>query len=257
MPGMSRPLPYIVLLAKVAAVVAWFLGLPTGPALLLFFGPGLVLLWHVLVPSAQGLGRVFTHFETNQPEVWLTIDDGPDEQDTPRALDLLDKHGARATFFLIGERAARLPQLVQEIQRRGHSIGHHTHTHPAGTFWCSPPYRVRAELDHAFDAYAAGGARPQWFRAPAGIKSLFLDRALQQRALTCVGWTVRSWDTVRKDPRQVVTTVTNAIRPGAIVLLHEGARLHPAVRERALADLLTALTNKGFACIVPDPAQLR
>lgn len=255
---MSRALLLLVILGKAAAITAWLLGLIAfWSALACFFGFGLIMLYHLLVPGAQGLGRVYTRFVTDQPEIWLTIDDGPDETDTPRILDLLEKNGARATFFLVGERAARLPHLVEEILKRGHAIGHHSHTHPAGTFWCASPGRLQRELDDALNFFAAHRLRPQWFRAPAGIKNLFLDRALRERALACVGWSVRSWDTVRRDPRRVVDGVMRRIRPGAIVLMHEGRRIHPSVRGHAIAGLLSALRARGFACVLPDASQLR
>ena len=65
-----------------------------------------------------------------RPEVWLTIDDGPDPEDTPRILELLAAHGARATFFVIGENAAAHPGLIRAIAAAGHEVAHHTHTHP-------------------------------------------------------------------------------------------------------------------------------
>ncbi len=130
---------------KGVAVIVW----RTAPAVsaVCFFGPDLFLLYALLAPSAQVLVRVFTRFETRAPAVCLTIDDGPDEADTPQLLDLLDRHQARAVFFLIGERAGRQPELVAEILRRGHAVGHHTQTHPVATFWCALP----GERIHLFE----------------------------------------------------------------------------------------------------------
>ena len=88
------------LAGKVAAVlVGW-----TAPvaALTLWFGPDALLAYHVFVPRAQGLVRMPRRFRADGREVWLTIDDGPDPADTPRLLELLAAHGARATFFVIG-----------------------------------------------------------------------------------------------------------------------------------------------------------
>ena len=190
-------------------------------------------------------------------EVWLTIDDGPDARDTPRILDLLDLHRARATFFLIGDRAARFPELVREILRRGHEIGHHTQTHPLGGFWCATPSSVRRELDQGLATLAAAGAQPRWFRAPAGIKNLFLPRALTERGLRCVGWNVRSLDSISRDPAWVLARVMRQVQPGSIVLMHEGPPLDARVRVRALELVLNELAARKIDCVLPAPAQLR
>ncbi len=245
------------LLAKVAAAGVWWGGGGAGLAAALFLAPDALVLYQLFVPSAQGVGRVFTRFATPKRELWLTIDDGPDPVDTPQILDLLDRHAARATFFLIGERAARHPALVSEILRRGHDIGHHTHTHPAVTFWCASPARLRAELDRAAAVFAAAGVRPRWFRAPAGIKHLGLATALAARGLDCVGWTVRSGDCVTGDPRRVAARVLRALSPGTIVLVHEGPSARPAVRVRAIALILEGCSARSYRCDLPEQAQLR
>lgn len=240
---------------KVVAVLLWRQGGSPYIAAAAFFLPDVVLLYQLLAPSAQWVCRVFTHFATDRPEICLTIDDGPDEEDTPRILDLLDRHGARATFFLIGERAVRHPDLVAEIRRRGHEIGHHTHTHPLESFWCAGPLRVRAELDGSLPLFQSVSSR--WFRPPAGIKSFFLARALAERDLRCVGWSVRSRDTMSRDPGAVAERVMKRVQPGSIVLMHEGASLDPRVRVRALELLLEGLAARRFACVTPRLEQLR
>ena len=252
-----RPLLVLNLLGKIVALALWFSTDRVALGLLFFFVPDLPVLYHLLVPSAQGLGRVFTRFDTDRRELWLTIDDGPDPDDTPRILDLLDQHRARATFFVIGARAARNPGLIAEILRRGHEIGNHTYTHPVGTFWCATAARLGAELDRATAALAASGVRPRWFRAPAGIKHLQLDHALKSRGLQCVGWTVRSGDCVGRRPEKVAARVMRQLQPGAIVLVHEGASVRPAMRVRAIALLLEACTARNFRCVLPTLAQLR
>ena len=84
-----------------------------GAGAILFFAPDPWVFLQFFLPSAQGFGPAITSFETERREVWLTIDDGPDPSSTPRVLDLLRKHGARATFFVIGEQVARHPELAR------------------------------------------------------------------------------------------------------------------------------------------------
>ena len=251
------PLLVFALAAKVTASALWLAGVKPRLAAVCFFGPDPFVLWALLAPSAQGLVRVFTHFATDQREVWLTIDDGPDPDDTPRLLDLLDRHGAKATFFVIGERAARHPKLVREIVRRGHEVAHHTHSHPLTTFWCASPTRLESELDRGMAALRECGVRPRWFRPPVGIKHLLLARALAARDLRCVGWTVRSGDCRVTSPEALAAAVTPRLRAGAIVLLHEGPGVTANVRVTGIARVLEACAAQGFACVIPQAEQLR
>lgn len=253
---MLRPILLYALVAKLVAAAFW-LASRREAAIIFFFAPDPFILYALFVPSAQGLVRVFTRFVSDRPAVWLTIDDGPDENDTPRILDLLEEHRARATFFVIGERAARWPHLVTEITRRGHQVGHHTHTHPTAAFWCATPRQLAAELDCALDVLGRLGIRPQLFRAPVGIKHLFLARALDRRGLHCVGWTVRSGDCLSKSPERLVAGIARRLHSGAIILLHEGPSVSPAVRIKGIALLLDTLKARGFACEIPALHQLR
>lgn len=252
-----RPL-IVIFLIKLFALALWPVGLPSMWACLLFFVPDLWVLYHVFVPGASGIVRTYTRFITDRPEVWLTIDDGPDEQDTPRILDLLDQHEARATFFLIGKRSARHPALVAEIARRGHEIGHHTHTHRSYTFWCATLKQVGNELDAAFTALTPpNGPPPRRFRAPVGIKNLFLSHALAQRNLTCIDWNLRSLDSVSPSSEQIAARVLGRIRPGAVLLMHEGPWLHDEVRVTAMSRVLDGLRARGLRCVIPTDDQLR
>lgn len=226
-------------------------------ASLLFFGVDLWVLYNLFVPSAQGLCRNFTRFKTTHREVWLTIDDGPDLVDTPLILDLLDRHDAKATFFVIGERAALHPKLLTEITLRGHEIGHHTQTHPVMTFWCASQDRVHRELDRTLTVLRAAGVRPRWFRSPVGIKNFLLPAALAERKLACVGWSIRSGDCLSRQPERVAARVRRHLRPGAIVLMHEGPSVPPAVRVKAIRLVLEALTADNYRCVLPKPDQLR
>jgi len=254
---MSRAILLASGIAKAAAVLLWTVASWRLAAVAVFFLPDLLIIRGIFVPSAREVCHVFTRFETARPEVWLTIDDGPDGDDTPRILDLLDRHRAKATFFLVGERAALFPHLVSEILRRGHDVGHHTHTHPVAAFWCASPARVRTELDDGLEALRRAGASPRWFRAPVGIKSPFLAGMLKGRGLCCVGWSVRSLDTIGSDPERVALRVTRAVRPGSIVLMHEGPSLDRRVRVRALELLLGQLTARVISCVLPGKGQLR
>lgn len=250
-----RPLFAAVAIIKLCAVLLWTSGVPLGWCLALFFSGGALAMWHLFAPNAQGLVRVVTRFspsERGAREVWLTIDDGPDPEDTPRILDLLDQHQARATFFVIGERAARHPALIADILRRGHEIGHHTRSHPLCGLWAHSPARLAAELDVDFGAAPI----PARFRAPVGIKNLFLARALAARALVCIGWSIRSGDSFARDPAAVAARMLRRLRPGSILLFHEGAFLRPEIRVEALRLVVEQARARGWRFVIPNPSRL-
>jgi peptidoglycan/xylan/chitin deacetylase (PgdA/CDA1 family) len=216
-----------------------------------------LVLYHLLVPGAQGFGRVYRSFETPDREVWLTLDDGPDPEDTPRVLALLAEYGARATFFVIGEHAERHPELIRAIQAGGHEIAHHTHTHPLASFWCATPARLRRELRPALEVLGALGVRPRWFRSPAGLNNFWLAKELQACDLARVGWSVRGLEYSSWDAQEVVERVAQRVVPGSIILMHEGPRMPGEVRLNALRGVLERLRATGYACVLPEATQLR
>jgi peptidoglycan/xylan/chitin deacetylase (PgdA/CDA1 family) len=242
------------LVGKAAALwVGWSAPLA---ALTLWFGPDLLFAYHVFAPNAQGLLRMHRRFATPRREVWLTIDDGPDPDDTPRLLELLAARGARASFFVIGEKAAAHPDLVRAIVDAGHEVAHHTHTHPIATFWCATPGRIARELDAGLAALRDAGVAPTRFRPPVGIKNPWLAGALGRRSLTAIGWSARGLEHWLGDADAVARRALAGVAPGAILLLHEGPRMPTPVRVHAIGRVLDRLHELGYQCVVPDPAQL-
>ena len=242
------------LAGKIAAVVVGWSAPAT--ALALWFGPDALLAYHVFAHQAQGLVRMHRRFTTPRREVWLTIDDGPDPEDTPRLLELLAADDAHATFFVIGEIAARHPELIRSITAAGHEVAHHTYTHPLKAFWCASPARVGRELDTGLEALGRAGVRPRRFRPPAGIKNLWLASALRQRGLTCVGWSARGLERWPGDAETVAARATRGVAPGSILLLHEGPRIPSAIRVEGIRRVLGRLREQGYRCVIPGPEQL-
>jgi peptidoglycan/xylan/chitin deacetylase (PgdA/CDA1 family) len=220
----------------------------------------ILLLYATLTPNSQWLGPVMRSFETDKPEVWLTIDDGPSPEHTVAMLDLLDRFGARATFFVIGRRAEQYPHLLTEILSRGHEIANHTYSHPIGTFWMAGPRRIGLEIDLGAELLRTGPGRPaRFFRAPVGLKNLFVHPEVDRRGLILVGWAVRGLDTVRRDPVQVARGILRDRKPGAIIVLHEGHRVakNPEFNPQCLELTLSGLTEQGYQCVIPQPERLR
>lgn len=239
---------------KILAILAVRTSWPL--ALVLWFLPELAFWYHLLVPRAQGFVRMHRRFVTSRPEIWLTIDDGPDPADTPRILALLAQHEARATFFVIGERAARHPELVRAMLAAGHEVAHHTQTHPLGTFWFASRQRLNRELDEALAVLGGLGARATRFRPPAGLKNIWLAAALKKRGLTCIGWSARGLELMPGGPERVASRATRNLGAGAILLMHEGPRVPGAIRVEGIRQVLERVKGKGFRCVVPTAEQL-
>lgn len=217
----------------------------------------------VFRPGCAWLGPVVTGFDAGgRREVWLTVDDGPDPADNPRMLDLLDRHGAKATFFLVGQRARRHPELVAAIRERGHGVANHTESHARAWFWGLGPRRVAWEVDRCREALGEtddGGCR-QLFRPPVGMQNPFLAPALARRGMRLIGWSARGLDGVNgHDPARTAARVLAGLRPGAIVLLHEGFRgpRGEQINVRGLELVLAGLAERGYAAVVPKFADAR
>lgn len=185
--------------------------------------------------------------------VALTIDDGPDPEVTPQVLAILDRSGARATFFCIGRQVASHPELAREIVARGHALENHSYSH-RHDFSLLGPRRIAQEIGEAQSTIRAiSGSAPRFFRAPAGLRSPLLEPALARAGLALVSWTRRGFDTVSGDPRRVLERLTRDLAAGDILLLHDGhaARTRsgaPVILE-VLPRLLDTLAAAGLATV--------
>ncbi|HST45999.1 MAG TPA: polysaccharide deacetylase family protein [Luteimonas sp.] len=230
-------------------LLAWWRG-PWPLALALTCTVHGILLWGVLRPGSRLFGPVLTRLPLHDRRIWLTIDDGPSD-DTEALLDLLDRHGARATFFLVGARATARPHLARAIAERGHGIGNHSQTHPQAWFWALGPRRMRAEVAQCQAALQAiTGHAPRWFRSVVGHTNPSVHPALHAHGLARVGWSARGFDAVEADPATVVARIERGLAPGAIVLVHEGAPHGRSVE--AVAQLLQRLDALGYATALPE-----
>ena len=246
---------WLLLAASQLAVVAiwwrygWRIGLP---AMLLSHLP---FLWGTLWPQSRLFGPALTRLPINERRVWLTIDDGPSD-DTLALLDLFDAHAAKATFFLVGARAATRPELVREIARRGHGIGNHSATHPSAWFWALGPRRMREEIVLCQTILQGiTGTAPRWFRAVVGMANPFVSAPLRDLGLARAAWNARGFDGVRHDVDGVVARIERDLAPGAIVLLHEGARHGRNVE--MIAALLQRMRAQGYTTVLPEDLESR
>ncbi len=236
-------------LAQAAVALAWWrYGAAIGVAALL--ASHAPFWWATFWPRASLFGPNLARLPTQEQCVWLTIDDGPSD-DTLAILDVLDAHGAKATFFLVGERAAVRPDAVREIARRGHSVGNHSMTHPSAWFWALGPWRLAREIGRTQTLLREIlGTSPRWFRGVVGMSNPFVFAALKAHRLARVSWCARGFDAVSTDPARVVARIERGLAPGAIVLLHEGAAHGGNVETIRL--LLQRLDALGYGAVLPE-----
>ncbi|MFE6867389.1 polysaccharide deacetylase family protein [Kitasatospora sp. NPDC057692] len=181
--------------------------------------------------------------------VALTIDDGPDPRHTPTVLALLEQYGIRATFFLIGENAVEHPGLVGEIAARGHHIANHTWTHP--DLRSLSEGKVRDELERTSDLlHRTTGKVPTWFRAPGGDWSATALRVSGELGMRPMAWSVDPRDWARPGTGVITDRILKDVRPGAIVLNHDGGG-DRSQTVAALKAYLPVLIDSGYYFTAP------
>ncbi|WP_395733688.1 polysaccharide deacetylase family protein [Prosthecobacter sp.] len=231
-------------------VVIWLAGHGQPLAAVLLFCTVLTTMTiGTLVPRCALFGRMIKRLPQAGNPVLLTIDDGPHPEHTPAILDILDRHRIKALFYLVGERAMQHPELVRDILARGHEIGNHTQTHPASTFWMLRPARLWREIAGCQETLAAlcPGQPPRFFRPPAGHHNLFTALIARSLGLRMMLWTARGFDGVLTDVPTITRRISHRLKPGAIVLIHEGTPVAVEVAE-AVASMMVA---SGLPCVPP------
>ncbi len=217
-------------------ILAYFVGSVASTPLLIWFNLPVVLavLWAVagflfyipsVIPNNRLFGPVITRFRTIRREVWLTIDDGPDPEDTPKSWIYLSQYQVHATFFLSSENVQR---SIQNLSGKffGRAI-----------LWVITHILTQMLLFgwHILLAFArksiacaevlssiTSHVQQSGFRAPVGMVNLFVHPALRRNKLRLIGWSSRGFDAVWTDPEKIVNRIWQEIVPGAIILFHEG-----------------------------------
>lgn len=173
---------------------------------------------------AQGLeARVMasvgtiTAVATRAPLAALTFDDGPDPEATPRLLEVLEGHGARATFFVVGEQARQHRELLARMAAAGHAIANHTWSHPG--FPLISMGEQRRQIRACADAIAPFGAR--LFRPPYGAQKRITYWNIRSLGYEVVTWSLMVGDWEYKSADELSASLIGGARPGAIILLHD------------------------------------
>ena len=212
-------------------------------------------------PTMQVYGKTICRERAAGRRLALTFDDGPNPEQTPRLLYLLERHAAKATFFLIGEWAEREPGLIRELAARGHAIGNHTYTHP--TMPAHGAKRIREELRRCREAVEASGETfstvdgGALMRPPYGRRRPGTLRTMREEGYVPVTWSITGYDWRAHITARAITRHCKRAKEGDIILLHDGSNEEPAAdRHKSIEGteaILEHLSPQGYSFVsVPD-----
>jgi peptidoglycan/xylan/chitin deacetylase (PgdA/CDA1 family) len=240
--GLIVVLLIFVVLGKLSL---WLLG----PILL---AHAVLMLMAGLCPQAQLCARVIWQGRAGRSAVSLTFDDGPDPDTTPRILELLRAQQHTATFFVIGEKVERHPELVRRIVAEGHALGLHSYDHDR-LYALKSPEAVAGDVERTQRVIReATGITPTWLRPPIGQVSPNTGNGATAARVKLVAWSARGLDGVKgQQPARVAQRIIRQLRDGAVIMMHDAAErgnFVPASLE-ALPLVQAAIRERGLRVV--------
>jgi peptidoglycan-N-acetylglucosamine deacetylase len=203
------------------------------------------------VPDSQVFGKVYYQGDARTGAIALTFDDGPNEPYTSQVLAVLQRYGAKGTFFLIGKNVATYPAVARRIVTEGHAIGNHTYAHNANHAVTSGTCGEILMAEQTIQSIT--GLQPHLYRPPHGKKSPWELHCLRDHGLVEVTWAVSTEDQHVTSPAALADSIIRAARPGSIILMHDGygtqhgtAHADRSFTVEALPLIIEALQRKGY-----------
>jgi peptidoglycan/xylan/chitin deacetylase (PgdA/CDA1 family) len=225
-------------------------GRPTSHAFLIGSGVLLAVLlaWEgATEPAIRWFGAAATHGDRHGNQVALTFDDGPNDAFSPQIAAILESHGATGTFFMVGKAVDRSPATARLLLAHGHLLANHSYEHD-GWRWLDPAYPELTRAEHAIKT--ATGVCPAFYRPPHGQRTPFVSRVVADHGMHTVLWDTSAGDWNATDPAAVVKVLLERVRPGSIIVLHDGldglAGKDRSVLVKALPGILDGLAAKGL-----------
>lgn len=163
------------------------------------------------------MGKLLWRKNPSEKVIYVTFDDGPVPEVTPLVLDLLDEYNLKATFFCVGENVEKYPEIYNEILKRGHKTGNHTHNHLKGVSVSTEEYVTNVQR-------AAQYIDSNLFRPPHGRINLKQRRALRKQ------YEIVMWDIITQDyntnmtPRTILHNIKRYSRNGSLVVFHDSIK---------------------------------
>lgn len=210
-------------------------------------GADALLLSACLIPNLPLTGSMFFRGGSAGGSVALTFDDGPRDPFTSQILDVLKQEGVKATFFVLGENAVRHPGLVARMAAEGHRVANHGFDHDILMWAGAGAARMQLRLtDQALRQAGAGDPAPL-FRPPHGWLSPTAHRAVTAAGYRVTGWTKGVWDTASPGVEKIVSRTAEVLKPGSILLLHDGWRGNQEEDRSQTVAALPAIIREGRA----------
>jgi peptidoglycan/xylan/chitin deacetylase (PgdA/CDA1 family) len=197
--------------------------------------------------ASRFFGTCVRRLPAREKVIYLTFDDGPEGPGTEAVLDVLSRHQAHATFFMIGRQAQRHPELARQVVKRGHAVGNHSLDHRYRHFFTGGPALRRWIQDGESCIHDIVGQSCVGFRPPAGVRTPPLGAALHAMNIPLVLWSMRYYDAIWTWTQERAQRSLARLRSGDIVLLHDRQRAAnlPAF-SRTLPWFLTVLQDQGY-----------
>jgi peptidoglycan/xylan/chitin deacetylase (PgdA/CDA1 family) len=163
---------------------------------------------------------VISRGQSGAREIALTFDDGPSPLSTPILLNLLARHNLHATFFVVGEKAAQYPELIQSILDQGHTLGNHSWNHDY-FLMLRRLKRLEKDIHNSQEILKQFGVRPLVFRPPVGITGSRLGKVLAGEGLITVNYSCRAFDRGNRNVHNLADKILNCLQPGDVIMLHD------------------------------------
>lgn len=195
----------------------------------------------------QLVGDVTCRVETDRKIVALSFDDGPTPEGVDAVLPVLDQFGAKATFFLIGDRIEKFPGQAERLLEAGHELGNHTYSHQRNLM--KPREFYRSEVRRADELLRSAGAQTDLFRPPFGKRLIGLPLEVEAAGYRTVTWDVEdNPEAFEGDAAGFAQDILARVEPGSIILIHPMYRHNQTARD-ALPIILSGLSERGYAIV--------
>ncbi|WP_170292112.1 polysaccharide deacetylase family protein [Heliobacterium mobile] len=199
--------------------------------------------------STQNPDTLFIGGPSDKKTLCLTFDDGPDNRNTPKVLEILQKEQVRATFFFLGNNAEQYKKIVKQAYDAGHVIGSHSFDHPYLTKKTEP--QLEEQIHQTEESLSKIiGKRPALLRPPYGDVNASVLNVLSKKGYKLVLWSLDTFDWNQKTNTEIVDYVTNNVRPGDIILMHSADNGSASVK--ALPSIISALKHAGYSFSTVD-----
>lgn len=210
---------------------------------------GFILTVHAVLPGNHLYGEVFSGVRTEQKIVALTFDDGPYLPYTVQLLDLLKECQVQATFFVIGQNAAKHPELIRRMAAEGHQLGNHTWSH-TDLLKVDRMAMIREVERTSRLLEQLTGSRPAVVRPPHGFRDPLVMEVMADRGLTVIEWSAMARDWTNPGVDVIVRTIVSEVVNGSVILLHDGDGVQQEASRaqtiEATRQIIRELTSRGY-----------